>query len=394
MVIGNPARWPGRFPVRVRLTIGYAAAFLVSVAGVLALVNGLALTSDTIPVELPATASDSLAAAQLRVSELTTRLAQLHEQQSSQLLGASLLGLAVAAVASLVVGNSMARRAITPLQDITETTRRITADSLHQRLAFNGPGDELKQLADTIDGLLARLETSFVAQRSFVANASHELRTPLTTMRAALDVAEAKGEPTPATTQTLTLRVRAELDRADQLLDGLLYLARARSGVTNDRSTHEVVSLGTFAEAALAGRSSMIAARRLDLRGVPVTGSAQVVGSTVLLARMVANLVDNAVLHGDDGGWLDVAAYDSADHVRLVVENSGPILDAETVGDLVQPFRRAGGERLAAAGSGLGLSIVEAIVEAHGGTTLLTAREDGGLRADITLPAAPEGIVS
>jgi signal transduction histidine kinase len=392
-MIGHRPRWRGRLRLRVRLTIGYAALFVVSAAAVLALVNGLAHTSDTIPVEPQGTASGSLEAARLRISELTIRLAQLHEQQSGQLLGASVLALAVASVAAVVVGNAMAGRVIGPLRHITATTRRITAAELHERLAFDGPQDEVRELADTIDGLLARLETAFVAQRSFVANASHELRTPLTTMRAALDVAEAKGQPTLVTTMTLTARIRTELDRADQLLDGLLQLARALRGVTDDRPTHEVVSLGSVADTALAGHASAIAARRLDVRTVPVAGTAQVAGSTVLLARMVANLVDNAVLHGDEGGWLDVATFDDVDHVRLVVENSGPLLDAETVGDLVQPFRRAGGERLPAPGSGLGLSIVNAVVEAHGGTTRLTARGEGGLLVDVTLPVTPKGTI-
>jgi signal transduction histidine kinase len=389
-MIGHRRRWLGRFSVRVRLTIGYAAVFVVSAAGVLALVNGVTHMSETIRVQPQATTFGSLDEARQRISELTTRVTDLHEQQAGRLLGASVLGLAVAAVASVLVGNAMARRAVRPLQYITATTRRITAADLHERLALDGPRDEVTQLADTIDGLLARLETSFVAQRGFVANASHELRTPLTTMRAALDVAEAKGQPTPATTHTLTSRLRTELDRADQLLDGLLQLARAQRGIAHDPLAHEVVSLGTFAGAALAGHASVIWARRLDVRSLPIAGTTQVAGSSVLLARMVANLVDNAVLHANEGGWLDVSTYDSADHVRLVVENSGPMLDPLTVGDLVQPFRRGGRDRLAAPGSGLGLSIVAAIVAAHGGTTRLSARDEGGLLADITLPVAPE----
>ncbi len=160
-----------------------------------------------------------------------------HNQGSSvthQLLIGSLVALAIMAGASALLGWLMAGHALRPLRTITATARRISEDNLHERLAFSGPDDELKRLADTIDDLLERLESAFAAQRRFVANASHELRTPLATMRASLDVAMAKPDPIPPQTAPLAGRLRAELDRVDDLLEGFLALARAQHGALPD----------------------------------------------------------------------------------------------------------------------------------------------------------------
>ena len=167
------------------------------------------------------------------------------------------------AVVAALLGWVLAGRALRPLRVITATARRISEDNLDERLAFGGPQDELKDLADTIDGLLERLEGAFAAQRRFVANASHELRTPLATMRASLDVAMAKPEPPPVQTVMLADRLRTELDRIDELLEGFLVLARAQHGALSDRAA---VSLGDLASAALAVRSSAIEARGLTVR--------------------------------------------------------------------------------------------------------------------------------
>src|SRR5262249_42889034 len=191
---------------------------------------------------------------------------------------------------SAVLGWIIAGRVLRPLRAITAATRRISADSLHERLALPGPRDELTDLADTIDGLLGRLEGAFAAQRRFAANASHELRTPLTTMRASVDVAVANPGPVPEQTIALAGRLRAELDRVDELLDGLLALARAQHGVLPGRT---VLSLGALAAASLAARTGAITARRLTVQHTDSRG-AWVAGSPPLLRRMVDNVIDNA----------------------------------------------------------------------------------------------------
>ena len=186
-------RTPRRRSVRLRLTAGYGLMFVVSGAVLLAIASGLVVSGST--VEVPAANQPGmtpLQLAQLRIQELQHQLAAqnaVRPDLAHLLLSGSLIALSIMTAASLVVGWVVAGRVLRPLQDITAATRRISADSLHERLAMPGPGDELKDLADTIDGLLERLEGAFAAQRRFVANASHELRTPLTTMRACLDVA-------------------------------------------------------------------------------------------------------------------------------------------------------------------------------------------------------------
>jgi len=326
-------------------------------------------------------------AAQARIRALQDQLAQVETTQSRQLLFGSLIALAVMAVVSVVLGKLVASRVLRPLRMITATTRRISADNLHERLRATGPADEVRNLADTIDDLLGRLEASFAAQRRFVANASHELRTPFTTMRASLDVADAKPHQT-AQTIALTGRLRTELDRVDRLLDGLLALARAQHGAI----VRDHVTLDELTAAALDARAADIAAKGLTVHDN--TGPAWTRGSEALLNRLVQNVIDNAIVHNEVGGTIDVATVSDDVWTRLVVESSGPVLDPAQVERLAEPFQRVGAERTGSeSGSGLGLSIVAAIVEAHAGRLDLAARPEGGLRVTISLPlaAVPEG---
>jgi len=304
---------------------------------------------------------------------------------SHKLLVASLIALGIMVAVSVLLGWIFAGRSLRPLRLITATARRISEDNLDERLAFDGPQDELKDLADTFDGLLARLETAFAAQRRFVANASHELRTPLATMRASLDVAMAKPGPQPPVTVALAGRLRTELDRTDELLEGLLVLARAQHGVLPAR---DVVAIDSVVTDAVGARSADVDAAGLSVRqdggcALPVTGSA------VMLRRMVDNVVDNAIVHNASHGWIAVSTWAGPDTGRIVVENGGPVLDQDQVSQLAQPFRRLGADRVGSdRGSGLGLSIVAAIAAAHGGSLELRARPEGGLRVTVTLPLA------
>jgi signal transduction histidine kinase len=274
-----------------------------------------------------------------------------------------------------------------PLRTITATTRQISEHSLHERLAMQGPSDELKELADTIDGLLGRLEESFNAQRRFVANASHELRTPHTMIRTSVDVATAKPGPLPAQVTILADKVREGLDRADRLLEGLLTLAQAQHGAAADQAT---VSLPQVVSAALEERAQAIA--HMDIEVDQTIREAQVHGSQTLLSRMVENVIDNAVRHNERGGWIHVETGIDGSAARLVVETGGRTLDESEVQELAQPFRRLGADRTGSEnGTGLGLSIVAAIAAAHGGALRLHARPQGGLRVLIVLPPALRG---
>jgi signal transduction histidine kinase len=385
-LLGPPGHAEGMIGLRsrtvgLRFTILYAVVFLLSAVGLSGLTyllfgNG---TRGTAPAG-SVSALGSLAQAQLRVRALEDQLVAVHQQQARQLLASSVVALIVMAIVSLLLGRALARRVLRPLRLITSATRRVSAESLDRRLAVTGPADELKDLADTIDELLERLEASFAAQRRFVANASHELRTPLATMRASLDVAVAKPDPAPSTV-ALANRVRTQLDRIDPLLDGFLVLARAQHGALADATA---VNLGDLVGAALHERSADVAAKQLSVT-VDVPPAATTRGSPALLARLVGNVVDNAVTHNADGGWIRIAGSARAETV-LVVESGGPVLDQREVDRLAQPFERLGAERTGS--SGLGLSIVAAVVAAHGGRLALLARPDGGLRVSITLPAA------
>ncbi|MFC9758942.1 sensor histidine kinase [Streptomyces sp. NPDC056921] len=369
-----------------RFTILYAIGFLGSAMVLLALTYLMSggRVSGVAPEPPPAGPSD-LAAAEQQIQDLTGRLADVHAQQSHRLLAGSLIALLVMAGVSLLLGRVLAGRVLRPLRLITEATRRISAENLHQRLAVAGPVDEVKELADTVDGLLERLEASFVAQRRFVGNASHELRTPLATMRASLDVAAAKPEPA-AQTVALVGRLRTELDRVDHLLDGFLVLARAQHGTLADRIP---VSLGELAREALTGRAGDITAKKLTVDDDAVGRDAWTQGSRALLSRMVENMVDNAIVHNERSGWIRVATERDGTGTHFVVETGGRVLDQTQVDRLTQPFERLGADRTGPEGSsGLGLSIVAAIVAAHGGRLTLLARPEGGLRVGAALPTA------
>ncbi|KAB8194616.1 HAMP domain-containing protein [Nonomuraea phyllanthi] len=371
--------------VGLRFTILYAGVFLLSAIGLLALTFLLAGESGvSVPAGLGPPAAVPTDEAHLRIRLLEQQLAEVHTQQSRQLLYGSLLALAVMAAVSLLAGRALARRVLRPLRVIAAATRRISADSLDRRLAVSGPADEVKDLADTIDGLLERLEASFAAQRRFVANAAHELRTPLATMRASLDVAVAKPG---AVRQTLVLgdRLRTQLDQVDRLLDGFLLLARAQHGALTGAAD---VDVDLLVARTLGDHTTGVAAKRLDVTEDLRAGAA-VRGDAALLSRMVANVVANAVAHNVDGGWIRVATRREDAEVRLVVETGGPVLDQRDVDRLARPFERLGTDRTGSGdGSGLGLSIVAAVAAAHGGRLDLLARPEGGLRVSIALPSA------
>jgi signal transduction histidine kinase len=403
--------WPRR-TARRRLVILYGGLFLLSGILLLGITGVLTVRSSQEVARSQAPAQSQQGQLQARIQQLELQLAsqasRQHADVEHELLIGSAIGLGVMAVMSVLLGMLAAGRVLRPLREMTETTRRISADNLHERLSMPGPHDELKDLADTIDGLLERLEGAFAAQRRFVANASHELRTPLATMRASLDVAVAKPDPVPPQTLALAGRLRTELDQVDRLLEGLLTLARAQHGTQPlalpDATT---LALDDVVAAALAARADAIAARNLTVRHVTGPQAAWVTGSQPLLRRMADNIVDNAIKHNQQGGWIQLTTHsEPSAHPAtttptptptslggpaawLVVETGGQVFDQRQVDELGQPFRRLAADRTGSdVGAGLGLSIVAAIASAHGGTLTLQAREQGGLRVIVALPVA------
>ncbi len=377
--------------VRWRLTLLYGALFLGCGAALLAITYALVAnaTSDHPslasflehrfgPVPPEARAASRFIRSQQQISDL------------HQLEIESAIALAIMAIASMLLGWVVAGRVLRPLRTITTTTRQISETNLGRRLAMRGPRDELTELAETIDGLLARLETAFEAQRRFVANASHELRTPLAMMRTTLDVAVAKPQGVPAQTRELDADLRLDLDHADRLLESFLVLARAQHHELGDQTP---VALQQLIAAALEARAGEIAASQIHVHTeiTPV----QVRGSETLLARMLSNVIENAVRYNQPHGSIRVVLARDRENARLVIDSAGVVLDDGAVAQLTQPFRRLGQERTRQQnGHGLGLSIVAAVAQAHGGTLTLHALVKGGLRVQLTLPAATLAPVS
>jgi signal transduction histidine kinase len=357
----------------MRLTALYCVLFVLSAVMLLAITNGVG-----------SSASHSTRTVTSGGQIVTV---QVDTATSRQYLVGSAIALGVMLVVSVAAGWVVAGRVLRPLRQMTTAARRISASNLHERLAIDGPGDELKDLADTIDALLGRLDGAFAAQRRFVANASHELRTPLATMRASLDVAAAKPGPVPPETIRLTSRLRTQLDTVDGLLEGLLVLARAQHGAL---PAHGVLPLDYAVTAALAAREDAITARNLTVQHLTGSQGIWVEGSQPLLRRMADNVIANAIGHNRDGGWIRITTEARDGAARLIIENGGDILDPAQVAGLAQPFRRLGADRTGSDSStGLGLSIVAAIAEAHRGALDLRARPEGGLQVSITLPLAP-----
>jgi signal transduction histidine kinase len=359
--------------VRLRLTLLYGALFLVS--GIVLLAITYFLIGDRIRVLVndPPPGGGSLPPLE----------AIADRQQGTDVRGLLLIqsgiALAIMTVVSLALGWLMAGRVLRPLRTITAATLDISAHNLHERLALTGPDDELKELGDTVDGLLARLEAAFAAQRQFVANASHELRTPLARQRTLLEVAIADPDPDVGTLLDTCERVlRAGLHQ-ERLIEALLTLARSVRGL-EDR---EPVDLRAVTEEVVAARSGSGVDVRVAL------GPAAVLGDRRLTERLVANLVDNAVRHNRPGGHVDVTTATVDGRPTLRIANTGPVVPAAEIQRLLQPFQRLTGRRQANPdGLGLGLPIAAAIAAAHDAELTARPRPDGGLITDVTYPAS------
>jgi signal transduction histidine kinase len=428
-----------RWTLRLRLTLLYGALFLAAGAVLLAITYGLVSRSSPltrtepfiatgkagppsfIPPLLPKsgdaliiTRSPNGPAIQLRdyAGKLNATFKQaqqvqiravaakakaaLNHQRSAELdslLTKSGIALAIMGFVSVGLGWLMAGRALRPVRTMSARARGISERNLHERLALAGPNDELKELGDTFDELLARLEKAFESQRRFVSNASHELRTPITLERTLVEVALADPDASVASLRDTCRRVLDAGEQQERLIEALLTLARSQRGI----ASREELDLATVAADVIGG---------IDANGVrlePELEQAQIAGDHRLVERLVANLLDNALKYNQRDGWVTVWTGSRRGRPTVEVANTGPLIAPDQVGALLEPFRRLNGDRAAGTaepgeggagpagwrGLGLGLSIVDAIATAHDAWLRATPRPEGGLRVEVSFPARP-----
>jgi signal transduction histidine kinase len=289
-----------------------------------------------------------------------------------------LFALGVMTMIAVGTGWLLAGRALRPLREITSTAQRVSGENLGERIALSGPEDELKELADTFDGMLERLDAAFASQRHFVASASHELRTPLAIMRTEVDVALADPDAPADDLRAMGEAIRETIDRCEQLIEGLLTLARSEAA----RGREEAVDLSSMAADCITDLRAR--AHDAEVTVTPALEPAWTRGEPALLGRMIGNLIENGIQHNQRGGFLEVSTSTQNGRAALEVVNGGAQIDQGDAQTLTQAFRRLG---RGSDGFGLGLSIVRSVVEVHGGTLAVRAREQGGLAVRVTLPA-------
>jgi signal transduction histidine kinase len=390
-----------RRTVRLRLTLVYGGLFLASGAALLAITyllvvratNGVILHGQNSVVvgthngSHPTTAAPGQTntqgsppphAATIDPAAAERLAKHQHAAELHQLLLQSGIALAIMTVLSIGLGWLVAGHVLRPLRGITTAVRDISETNLHRRLALAGPNDELKELGDTFDGLLTRLEASFQAQRRFIANASHELRTPLARQRTLAQVALADPNATVESLRAAHERVLAAGTQQERLINALLTLARGQAGI--DR--HHRFDLAELTMQILATRSTEATARGLDLH--TTLRPAPTAGHPRLVERLIANLIDNAVHHNQPDGYIEVQTETRDGHAVLTISNTGPDIPAHAIEQLFQPFRRLT-DRVGD-GLGLGLSIVAAIADAHHATITTQPRPHGGLTMQLSFP--------
>jgi signal transduction histidine kinase len=308
---------------------------------------------------------------------------QQHDLTLTRLLQYSLITLVVVIALSAILGWIFAGRALRPVHRITAAARAASEHNLSARVAIHGPRDELTELAETFDDMLGRLQTAFEGQRRFIANASHELRTPLAVMRTTVDVVLANPDSTPEDLRTMATDIRAAVDRAEQLIGALLLLARNERGL----SVREQVDLATVAEDVLdtAGFG--------DLQVHATLEPAVVSGDPMLVERLIANVVDNAIRYNTPAGDVWIETRTAAGNRQVIVTNTGPAISPADTDRIFQPFQRLS-ERTSHEGFGLGLAIVASITAIHNGTVTARPRDGGGLTVIITIASSQAGAVS
>jgi len=374
-----------RRTLRAQLAVLYAAVFGLSCVAVAALAvifkpNFLVRTSCEAATGSVGAPTHTISCGQPALSFVGT----ISHDAKQNLAGLAMV--AVVAVLALGVGWLIAGRVLRPLRTMTAAARDISATNLSQRLAVDGPDDEFRQLGDTLDSLFGRLEASFQTQRHFVANASHELRTPLTAEKAVLQVALADPGATTATLRSACEKALQWNDQQERLIDSLLTLASSEREI--DR--WEPVDLADSA-----GKAILSCQKEAERRGIRIDAtlsSAPVTGDPALAESLIVNLVGNAIQHNLDGGLVEITTGITDGLAVISVSNTGPLVPADEVDRLFQPFQRLGTQRLGTqrlsrpTGHGLGLAIVSAIVSVHGATLAANPRPAGGLDITISFP--------
>lgn len=382
-----------RLTIRARLTLIYGGLFLL--AGMVLLAVTYVLVDQRMPQPFGVSLRDlpkvsATTPSGQNVDNLRAILQEAQDEAKRSALESLLtqggIALVVVSAVAIAFGWLLAGRALQPLQQVTDTARRIAgADTagrgLHERIALRGPRDEVRELADTFDEMLGRLDRSFDGQRRFVANASHELRTPLALNRALVELAITRPDAS-AETQRLGESLLAVNERHERLIDGLLTLADSENELT-ERTPVDLAEV-------CAHVTDQAVQQAPDLRVHRSLAPAQVFGDPVLLERLAFNLVENALRHNlPTEGWVEVCTGLVDGQPTLTVRNTGPVVAGYDVETMFQPFRRLSRERVAGArGFGLGLSIVRAVARAHGGTVDARPRPAGGLTVTVALPAA------
>ncbi|MFF0063906.1 sensor histidine kinase [Streptomyces sp. NPDC005279] len=391
----DPVRPWLRPTIRIRLTLLYGGMFLIAGILLLSIIYLLAaqaihqgselvlkvtgvnvnLDSPTCPELNGAINNEQLNAA------LKTCMSVQRQHALDDLLRRSLFALLGLSIIAFAFGYAMAGRVLSPLGKITRTARQVAGSDLSRRIELDGPDDELKELADTFDEMLDRLERAFTAQQRFVANASHELRTPLAINRTLLEV-HLSDPGVPAELQQLGKTLLTTNERSEQLVEGLLLLARSDNQIVERKP----VDLAEVATRAVDQTRAEAEANGVEIRGERALAVVQ--GNGVLLERIALNLVQNGVRYNiPEGGWVDVATEVRQGEAVLVVSNTGPVVPAYEIDNLFEPFRRLRQERTGSdKGVGLGLSIARSVARAHGGRIIAKPREGGGLVMRVTLP--------
>lgn len=381
-----------RVSLRLRLSIAYGALLAVAAA---ILLGVAVLVADTTVAATPgldpgtAVEIETVDGRTVTVPAGTIQEA-LRDQARAAILQTGGTAFALVVLAGAAAGYLIAGRVLKPVSELTATAARLSTATLTERINYDGPRDELAELADAFDGMVARLNAAFASQQRFAANASHELRTPLTLIRTEAEVTLADPDAGVAELRECAEVIRLATERADELIESLLILARSEAEAEQGLHRREPVDLAALVAPALAGVGD-----ETSERGIAVAteiAPAPVVGDRELLGRLIGNLVENATRHNLDSGMLQVrcgqGAADEAGQRQtfLEVTNTGPVLDPAGVGGLLEPFQRGGAGRSGVRGTGLGLSIVRAVVAAHYGTVDLRAVPEGGLAVRVHLP--------
>lgn len=359
-----------------RLTLTYAGLFLLTGIALAVVISTFTFWPVNPPADVNVIKNSADTNFDAALNDAIAIKAQARTELRTQLLTVSVISIGGMTIVAAVLGWIMAHRALRPVRTVSNAAKRLSETNLHERIPVTGPRDEMRELAETFNEMLARLEGSLTAQRLFIANASHELRGPMTTQRVLAEVARGDTDATPQITE-LTEALLGQLDRQERLVEGLLALASTENGVVEITD----VDLVAITENCIRDLETEIGARQLTVH--LDNEAASIVGDRVLIELLLSNLLRNAVVHNEPGGdiWIGIHARE------LTIENTGAVISAERLLEVMAPFRRGARDRTTDSGSGLGLAIANSAADVHQASLVLTPRRDGGVQARLQFPA-------